>query len=185
MLSLRLILWSTLALSASACDSTVDDIDGGGGGTGGAAGSGGSSSSSGPACVIEPGEPGEVLATLPQPAHPSCPDHNDFVEACSAAGGAISESCSSFGNFLTCSGVVAPGPGEFACSPTDACQLGQVCLHVTGQGDGCAREECRPVPAPCVDDPTCDCIEHQLVELSCDDSTGNVVVTGPGSITDP
>jgi hypothetical protein len=172
---LTLITAAALAMANGCVGSTVhtEDDDGAGG-----AGSGSSTGGS-TGCAITP---------------PDCPTggvytddlgcwHCDDMVTCGDC--AADQTClicvSGQPDMYSCKTHAPVVAGTFECKWL-ACNEGDICLDGQPQGDGCEAAACMPVPAECVDTPTCDCYEQAFSGWNCrEDADGNATVsTSPG-----
>ena len=109
---------------------------------------------------------------------------SEFFALCDEQGGTVGDGCgngaASCWSAGTCFAPVTPDDGEFLCDGLLGCNVGEFCLAIAPEQDGCQAHSCEDVPPSC-ELPLCDCILASISVINpyCTiDSDGNATVRG-------
>ena len=125
----------------------------------GVGGSGGNASSSG----------------IPSNSCESCTEDQECIQ------------CNAVLPYKSCRTIVPVTAGTFQCSWLACSEGTEVCVDAYPLGDGCPDAACAPLPAPCADAATCECVQAELevpdlpffMPSGCtEDADGNFTVSG-------
>jgi hypothetical protein len=103
-----------------------------------------------------------------------------LCEKCGNEGGTCGDGCIDADGPIdkVCYHPRRPAADQFLCDGLLDCSVGEVCLYVRPDGDGCYVHKCVAPPPACSTDVTCACIKGQtMLGADCSMATGGVEVT--------